>query len=76
MSFAIGDTVYLKSGSLAMTLVKQEDKNWVCQWSRGSDLTTANIPEAALVTLDPRPAIAKAERDHKEDVDPTPRPEA
>lgn len=79
MSFTVGDTVYLRSGSVAMTLVKQEDKNWVCQWSRGQDLTTANIPEAALITTDPRPGINKAERERREAVDPAPiepKPEA
>lgn len=72
----VGDTVYLKSGSMAMTVVKlyPDEKEVDLQWQNGSTLTTTRSPEAALTDADPRPAIQKAERELKEAVDPAVKP--
>lgn len=62
MALSIGQIVYLKSGSLPMTVIKAEDnKHYVLSWSTGNALTTTNLPEEALTELDPRQALSAAE---------------
>lgn len=58
----IGDVVYLKSGSPAMTVIKiDEEGNAIVQWTVGENLTSSNVPFKALTEVDPRPLIRKAE---------------
>lgn len=71
MARAIGDIVYLKSGSLPMTIVKAEpDGAYIVQWLMGMALTSANLPDAALCDVDPAPAINKARKAESDRVSP------
>lgn len=58
---AIGDTVFLKSGSLPLTVVKEDPNDGVTvSWFAGATSYSQMFPPDALVASDPQPAIDHA----------------
>lgn len=72
----IGDVVYLKSGSSAMTVIKlnDEDKSVDLQWANGPNFMTTRTPIAALCLEDPSPAIRKSQAAKEAEINPQPEP--
>jgi len=66
LALEIGDVVYIKSGGRAMTVTSKPTiggsgvQEVVVQWDTGSGMTSATLPEDALVTNDPRPSLDRA----------------
>lgn len=58
----IGDVVYLKSGSPPLTVHAMDAEGVDVKWFAGAQQFTAKFPEAALVTVDPTPALDNARR--------------
>lgn len=58
---AVGDVVYLKSGSLPMTIIKEDEKDGVTvSWAVGSSLNSQILPMEAVTPNDPQPSIDHA----------------